>query len=176
VAVVVGLSLLVGGVGPWRDYLDVVRAGTGAELIDPRNIGPAAQIAGLVGGGTADAEQLARVLHVGVLVAALVATAWAALAREDPVESLAWASVASLVTLPVSWFHYPVALIPFAVAAWARARGTPNARPTTAFLGAALAASALSIALPVSLWVAVALVLVAVRRSGDHATPLDSVP
>ena len=43
--------------------------------------------------------------------------------RPDPVESFAWATAASLATLPVTWYHYPSALIPIAVAAMLRAIG-----------------------------------------------------
>ena len=39
------VSVLVGGTQPWIDYATVVRAGSGADLVDPRNAGPAAQIA-----------------------------------------------------------------------------------------------------------------------------------
>ena len=48
-AIVAGLaiaavSLLVGGLQPWLDYVQVVRAGAGAGLVDPRNVGPVSLI------------------------------------------------------------------------------------------------------------------------------------
>jgi len=162
---IVVVSLLGWGIGPWRDYLAVIRAGAGAELIDPRNIGPAGQLAGLLGLG----EPAARLLQVPVSLAALVLTAWAAWARRDPVESLAWATVASLVTLPVTWFHYPVALIPFAAVAFARADEAASPTRVRWLVAGAVIVAALTIAAPVLLWVGVALVLAAVRGSGPTA-------
>ena len=44
-------SLLIGGVSFWTDYVAVVRAGSSADLVDPRNAGPAAQLAILLGAG-----------------------------------------------------------------------------------------------------------------------------
>lgn len=153
-AVVTGLALLafslvVGGAQPWLDYLAVVRSGSGADLVDPRNMGPAGQLGVLLGLDT----PLVRAIHLVVGVAAVLVTAWAAWRRRDPVESLAWAAVASLVTLPVTWYHYPAALIPFAVAALAR-------RPSVApWVIGAWAAAFLAITFPPLLWVAMALVV-----------------
>ncbi len=170
-AIVVGLaivvvSLLGWGIDSWRDYLAVIRAGVGAELIDPRNIGPASQLAGLLGLG----EPAARLLQVPVSLAALALTAWAAWAGRDPVESLAWATVASLVTLPVTWFHYPVALIPFAAVAFARADEAASPTRVRRLLATAMIVAALTIAAPVLLWAAAALVLAAVRLSERRST------
>ena len=162
---IVVVSVVFGGTGPWADYLKVIQAGTGADLVDRRNIGPAAQVAALLGGG----GQSARLLQIPVTLLACAVTVWAAVTRRDPVESLSWATVASLVTLPVTWFHYPVALIPFAVAAWARVRGTPAAPATARLLTLAVAVSALSIVLPVTLWIPIGFVLVAVHRSAGTA-------
>ena len=39
---------------------------------------------------------------------------------DDPVESLLWATFASIVPLPVTWFHHFGVLLPFGVAALAR--------------------------------------------------------
>jgi hypothetical protein len=158
---IVAVSLLVGGVTPWIDYLEVVRAGAAADLLDRRNVGPAAQAAMLIGGG----EGVARVAQAVVSLGAIGVTAYAALRRTDALESLSWAATASLITLPVTWFHYPVALIPFAIAAWLRASGTPQARGVLRWLAAAGVVAAVAIALPVTVWLAVACVLVAVRRS-----------
>ena len=41
---IVAVSLLVGGIQPWLDYVQVVRAGAGADLVDARNIGPVSLI------------------------------------------------------------------------------------------------------------------------------------
>ena len=41
---IVAVSLLIGGVQIWLDYVTVVRAGAGAGLVDPRNIGPVSLI------------------------------------------------------------------------------------------------------------------------------------
>ena len=179
VSVVVGLALVIvsvvgWGIGPWRDYLAVVRAASGAALIDPRNIGPASQLAGILGLG----EQAARLLQVPVTLGAFGLTAWAAWTRRDPVESLAWATVASLVTLPVTWFHYPVALIPFAAVALAQADRAVSPTRVRVLLAAAVVVAALTIAAPVLLWVAVALVLAAVRaaaRASGRLFPLTDV-
>jgi glycosyl transferase family 87 len=161
--VIVGLSLIAGGLEPWREYLAVAAAATRAELLDGRNVGPAVQLALLTG---AD-EAAVRIVQAAVSLAALGLTAWAAVRRSDPVESLAWAAVASLVTLPVTWFHYPAALIPFAVAAVARSNGgSPVVRRRTRLLVAsAIGASVVALALGPLVWLAVGLVVVAVRVS-----------
>jgi hypothetical protein len=168
-AVVVGLvvvaSIVTGGTGPWLDYVEVVRAGAGAAIVDPRNAGIAAQVAGLVGAG----DDVARSLHVVVGVAAVLVTAWAAWRRTDPVESFAWAAAASLATLPVTWYHYPSAMIPIAVAAMLRASG--EAARSVALLvsaGAVVAAVAL-VWLPL-LWVAIGLIVMAARVSGARSS------
>lgn len=151
------VSVLVGGFGPWQDYASVARVVAGADLVDPRNMGPAAQVALLVGGG----EELARALHIGVVVLAVGAIGWAAWWLDDPVESLAVAAVATLVLLPVTWYHYPAALIPFGAAALLRDR-----QPRTIGLVAGSAVlAALGIAVPVLLWVAAGLVVVAANPS-----------
>ena len=159
---IVGVSLLVGGVGPWQDYLVVVRAGSAADIVDRRNIGPAAQIAMLLGGS----ESVARILQVPVTLAAIAVTAWVAWTRRDAFESLAIAATASLVILPVTWFHYPVALLPFAVAAWLRARAARTTATVLRWLAVAGVIAALAIILPVALWLSVAAVLLAVHASG----------
>jgi hypothetical protein len=73
--------------------------------------------------------------------------------------------MASFVVLPVTWYHYPTALIPIAVAAWARSRGAPAGRSVTAALVAAYFVADAAILFPVALWIAVALVGAAVRWS-----------
>ncbi|HET9456918.1 MAG TPA: glycosyltransferase 87 family protein, partial [Candidatus Limnocylindrales bacterium] len=98
------LSLVAGGTELWRDYVPVAGAASGARLLDARNAGPAAQVALALGGD----EALVRTLHLAVAAAALLATLGAALAIRDSLTSLAVAAVASLVVLPVTWYHYPV--------------------------------------------------------------------
>jgi hypothetical protein len=163
--VLLGVSLLIGGVQPWLDYLTVVRAGSGADLVDPRNAGPAAQVALLFGGGSSNAEALARTLQIPVTLAALVVTALAAIRLRDPVESLAWAAAASLVILPVTWYHYPSALIPFALAAVLRSRGTPAGARVAGLVGAAAVIAALAITWLPLMYASFGLVLGATRAS-----------
>ena len=156
------VSLLVGGTRPWLDYLAVLRTASGAGLVLGNNIGPAAQIALLTAGGDA----LARALQVPVLVLAVVVAGVAAWRVVDVVESLAWAAAASLVVLPITWFHYPAAMIPFALAAVARAIGTPQATRVNWLVAGSVIVAIASIGLPVLIWVAVAFALAAVRASG----------
>ncbi len=159
--VLVAASVLVGGLDRWREYVAVVRAGSNADLVDPRNAGPAAQIALLLGANDA----VARTLHLGVAVAVLAVTVMAARRIADPVTALAVAAAASLATLPVTWYHYPSALIPFALVALLRA-ASPDARAVVARLvAAALVIAAVAIAFLPLIWVAIGLVLVAVQRS-----------
>lgn len=166
-AAIVGASLVVGGLDPWRDYLAVVRAGMGADLVDPRNAGPAAQLGLLLGLDGAAVRFAQAVVSLG----ALGVTIWAARSRHDPVESLGWAAAASLVTLPVTWFHYPAALIPFAVAAVVRAwPADPTTQRRTYVLAATAAVVAMAaIVITPLLWLAVGLALAAVRASRPPA-------
>jgi len=157
-AVVVAASLAVGGVGPWSDYLDVVRSASGADLVTRLNIGPASQLA-LITGQTALAGQVAPI--VGVLAALAAAIAgWFIRSRGL---SFAAGTAASLVVLPVTWFHYPVAFLPLAVHAWSGARGGAGARSTASLILAALVVAGLAVVLPVAVWLAVVLVVAAER-------------
>lgn len=117
VAVLVGTSLLVGGTGPWAEYVSVLRAGASVDLLDSRNLGPAVQLVMLLG----LPPSAVGPIQVVILIAALVVTTVAALSVKDPLESLLWAAIASFVVLPVTWFHHFAALIPFGVAALVRA-------------------------------------------------------
>lgn len=177
VAVVTTASLLVGGTGPWSSWLDLVRSGTGADVAGRLNIGPGSQVALLVG-----RPDLARAIAALGSLAAVVVIAWAAFRIDDSLTSFGIAAAASLVVLPVTWFHYPVALMPIATAALGRAAGTPAARATAGLVALAVVVAALSIVLPVTLWVAVAAVLAAAWRSAPEradapgAATLDSRP
>jgi Glycosyltransferase family 87 len=159
---VLGASLVVGGTSPWIDYVAFLRSGTQtADLVSPLNIGPASQVALLFGGS----EGTARLLQVPVALAAVFITIVAAVRVADPVEGLAWAVTASLVVLPVTWFHYPTALIPFAVAALVRRDAAQRPGGVSVLVAGALAAAGIAIVAPVSVWLAVALVLAALRAS-----------
>ncbi len=157
---VVGASIVLGGTTVWSEYVDVVRAGAQATIVDPRNAGIAAQIASLVGADDA----FARSLHVVVAVAALLVTVWAAWRRPDPVESFAWAAAASLATLPVTWYHYPSAMLPIAVAAMLRASG-PDMRRVSLLVAAGAVVAAISLVWLPLLWIAVGLIVAAARAS-----------
>ena len=163
---VLGLSLLFGGASLWRDYIPVAGAASRAQLLDPRNVGPAAQIALAVGGDEALVRTLQILIAIGAVVAALAA---GALVR-DRLLGMTIAAVASLVILPITWYHYPSALMPFAIAAVARAATTPSAGRTGLLVAIALAVASLSIAWVPGIWVAVAILLVAVAgsRPGSH--------
>ena len=168
-AVAVGIAILItsvalGGVDRWIEYGEVVRAGTNAVIIDPRNAGLAALLVGAIGGGDA----LARSIHVAVGVVAIALTVWAAWRRRDPLEGFAWATAASLATLPVTWYHYPSALFPVAIAAWLRS--TPDARKRVALtlVVAEVVAAAALVALPL-LWAAIGCVILATRWSRPGA-------
>lgn len=158
--VVIVMSLVVGGLGPWTDYLVVIGAGAGADIVDPRNAGLAAVAAALVGGDQA----LARNLHLAVGLGAVIVTIWAAWHRSDPLESFAWAASASLATLPVTWYHYPSALIPVALAALLRA-GTSNRGRVRVLVVAAGVTAALALTFLPLIWVASGLVIAAVHSS-----------
>jgi hypothetical protein len=152
---ILALSLVVGGVQPWIDYVQVVKAGAGADLVDPRNIGPVSLIAQATG---LDANAL-RWLQVAVIAGVVIATAIAASRIRDPLFSLALAGAASLVTLPVTWYHYPAALLPVCVALAIRWR---TARPWLIF--AIVLADVAIVSLPI-VWLAVAVVVALAAKS-----------
>ena len=162
--IMLGVSLLVGGVQPWLDYIAVVRAGSGADLADPRNAGPASQVALLIGSGGPATESLARTLQIPVTLVALTITVIAAWRLRDPIESLAWAAAASLVILPVTWYHYPSALIPFAAAALFRSPRPRRATVDSLVITAAIVAAMATLWLPL-VYLAIGLILVATRVS-----------
>jgi Glycosyltransferase family 87 len=161
-ATLVGISLVLGGPAIWQEYVRVVTVLSASEMLDPRNAGPAAQIVLYVGGDNG----LVRLLHVPIALGAIAATGWAALARRDTLESLAWAAAASLFILPVTWYHYPAALLPFGTGAVLRSYGTPAAVPVAALLGGACVLAAVGLVFAPLLWIAVGLVVAAAWRSG----------
>ena len=98
------VSLAVGGLAPWTDYVAFLRASSGAaDVVSPLNVGPASQVALLFG----LSDETARSLQVVVSIVAIAGTAIAAWALDDGVESFGWATVASLVILPVTWLPLP---------------------------------------------------------------------
>ena len=169
-AVAVGAGILIGsvaigGLGLWSEYIAVVRSGTGAVIIDPRNAGLAAFAASILGLG----DPSARMIHVGVAVVALGVTIWASMRRGDPLESFAWATAASLSTLPVTWYHYPSAMIPVAIAAWLRSGPTDRRRVVLYLVAAEIVAVVALVVLPL-LWLAIGLVILAARSSQRSAS------
>ena len=157
----VGVSLVLGGLGPWREYATIAGVASGADLVDPRNVGPAAQIALLLGADSG----VARAIHLAVAAAAVAAIVWSAWTRRDPVESLAIAAAATLLLLPVSWIHYPAAMIPFGAAAVMRATGRRAARRVWSLAAAAVVFGALALVWLPLMWVGVGLCLAAVHAS-----------
>lgn len=158
--VLVVASVLVGGTAAWSDYLAVLRAGTGSAVVDPRNIAPVSLLGQVV---PLDATAV-RVVQLVVALAALAATALAAIRVGDPLASLAIAVTASLVILPVTWYHYPVALMPLAIAL-AALRPAARARIAVSAVVADLAIGFVPL-----LWVGVA-TLVHGAVTGDWAQP-----
>ena len=157
--VIVAASVLVGGVGPWQDYVAVVGAGTGAAVVDPRNLGPVSllgQVVSLDGTGVRAAQAV-------VALVALVVTVLAAVRVRDPLASVAVAITACLVVLPVTWYHYPVALIPVGVALVAF---RPASRARVALAGVL---ASLAIAFTPLLWLAVGVLLAAAKGGHDAA-------
>ncbi len=155
--VVVAASLLAGGVGPWQDYVRVVQAGTGAAVVDPRNVGPVSLLGQLVPlDGTA-----VRLAQAAVSAAALGVTVLAAWRVRDPLASVALAITASLVVLPVTWYHYPVALIPVGIALAMR-------RPASrAWVAVAAVVADLGVAFLPLVWLAAAVLVGAAWRGHE---------
>ncbi len=155
--VVVAASVLVGGLGPWQDYVHVVGAGSGAAVVDPRNVGPVSllgQVVPLDGTGV-------RLAQAVVSLAALAVTVLAAWRVRDPLASVALAIAASLVVLPVTWYHYPVALIPVGIV-------LVVLRPASrAWVAVAAVVADMAIGFIPLLWVAVGVLLAATRVSAD---------
>ncbi len=167
VIAIVALSFVAGGAELWREYVPVVGAASNARLLDPRNVGPAAQLALLAGGD----EALVRTFHAPIALVAVAASALAGWIVRDRLTGIAIAGVASLVVLPVTWYHYPAALIPFGVAAVVRARGTAAASRTTALIAAAAVIATLSIAWVPALWLAIGIGLAGGAASVDGREP-----
>lgn len=116
-ALTVAASVVVGGPSLWGDYLTMLRTSTGTGLLDPRNLGPAAQVSMLLGLGSSAVGPLQAVIELGAVIGAVAA----ALLVDDPLTSFAWALVATLVVLPVTWFHHFAVLLVVLVAGLARA-------------------------------------------------------
>ena len=166
VLVFLAASLIVGGLGPWADYLTVLRASTVVDLLDPLNLGPAVQVALLFGLGSGSLAGLQAIVLVIALATAIVA----ALIVEDPLESLLWGAFASLVPLPVTWFHHFAALFPFGVAAVARSWGGDGRarRGVLSLVGLAMALGVIGFGIAIA-WLLVPVLLVATRLSRSPA-------
>lgn len=159
--VIVAASVLAGTVGPWQDYLAVVRAGTGAAVIDPRNVGPVS----LLGQAVPLDAAAVRTAQVVVSLAALGVTALAAVRVRDPLASFAVAITASLAVLPVTWYHYPVALVPVGIA-------LVLSRPASrVWVAVSVLVADLAIGLAPALWVAVGVLLWAARSAAAGSAP-----
>jgi hypothetical protein len=164
---ILAVSLAVGGIQPWLDYLGVLKASTNVDLLDYRNLGPVAQIVMVLGLGPGAIGPM----QAGMLALAIVVTAWSALRVDDPVESFAWASFASFVPMPVTWFHHFGALLPVGLAAALRsgAAGAKAQRNTLALIGIAFIIGILGLGQPVA-WLFLPLTIVAVRASRPAAS------
>jgi len=149
-AAIVGVSLLVGGTAPWADYVQVVRIGSNAELVDARNLGPVS----LLGQATGLDGTILRAIQVVIAVAVGGVAVVTALRVRDPLLGFGLVGAATLATLPVTWYHYPVALLPLAIALAIR---HPSARPRVVL---AVVVVDLAIAWPALVWLAVAILLV----------------
>jgi hypothetical protein len=163
VVVLVGISLATYGVGPWQDYAAVATTAARADLVDGRNLAPAAQVALWFGAGNG----LARPLHLAIIAVAVAVIVVAAWFRRDPLESLSWAAAATLLLLPVGWIHYPVVLMPFVGAALLRADTlqAAAARSVRILAAAAILTAAAALTWLPFLWLSVTLGLLAVNRS-----------
>jgi hypothetical protein len=164
-AAVLGVSVGIFGLGPWEDYATVASTAARAEIVDHRNVAPAAQLALWLGADSGTA----RLLHLPVVAAAVLAIALAAWRVRDPLESFAIGATASLFVLPISWVHYPAVLIPFGVAAVIRVTDTRARARIAGTLAAALLVAAVSILWLPILWLAIGLALVAVHWSAGAA-------
>ncbi len=155
IIVIVGTSVAIGGIQPWRDYAEVVKAGANADLVDGRNIAPVSLIAQATG---IDGAAL-RWIQVAIVAGVIAVTAFAALRVSDPVLSVALATAATLVTLPVTWYHYPVALLPVGAAL-----AISDSATRRRLLLAVVLADVAILWLPL-VWVAVGVVLIAAASS-----------
>jgi Glycosyltransferase family 87 len=167
---ILAVSLVLGGLDLWRQYLPVAASASRAQLLDPRNVGPAAQVAIAVGGD----EGLVRTLQIPIAIGAVVAALVSGALVRDRVLGMTIAAVATLLILPITWYHYPVALMPFGIAAVARAAGTSASARTGLLVAAAVVVASLSIAFVPALWVAVAILVWAVAVSGSDAPSSDA--
>jgi hypothetical protein len=160
--IVLAVSLVAGGVQPWVDYVAVLRAGTNVDLLDHRNLGPAVQAVMALDLGPAAVGPI----HAIVLAAAIAVTAWAALRVDDPLESFAWASLASFVPMPVTWFHHFGALLPIGLAAALRSTtaGLRAQRLTLGLIGTGFLVGIFGLGMPVA-WLLLPLTIAAVRAS-----------
>ncbi len=166
VAAAFGLSLAVGGIQSWIDYVTVLRAGISVDLLDNRNLGPGVQVVMMLGLGPAAVGPL----QLAVLATALLVAVTAAIRVDDPLESLTWAATASFIVLPVTWFHHFAALIPFGIAALARGAtaGPAVRRRLWILLGLTFAIVTIAFAQPPT-WLLAPILIAATRISGRRS-------
>jgi hypothetical protein len=162
---IVGLSIAAGGLGPWRDYVGVLRAGAGADFVSTLNVGPASQLALLLGDPSVATRAAPFIALAAILLT--VAVAWRI---RSVASSLAGAAILSLLLSPITWFHYPVALLPFAAWAWVVVRHGNGRLIVAGLLAGGIVLSGAAIAAPLVVWFAVALVLLAVLRASALAS------
>jgi hypothetical protein len=166
-SVILAISLVVGGIQPWLDYLALLRASANVDLLDHRNLGPVAQIVMVAGLGPSAVAPL----QVVMLAIAAVGTIVAGLRVQDPLESFAWATFASFVPMPVTWYHHFGALIPIGLAAALRANVTGGrARSVTLLIiVVAFFVAILGLGMPFT-WLLLPLTMAAVRTSRTSRT------
>ncbi len=171
--VVLLLSVLVGGIEPWRDYLTMLRSSTGVGLLDPRNLAPVPQFALRMGLGASAVGPG----QSAMVVLALATTIAAALTVDDPLTSILWAITASLVVLPVTWFHHLAVLAPILAAALARSWviGGTVVGWTAAAVLAALLVGVAGFGTVVA-WLTVAVAFAAVRISANRGSSSVAAP
>ena len=113
---IVGASVVIGGTALWAEY---ARGRPGGRRRRDRRSAQCRHRRPACRRWSGAATRWRERCTSQLAVAALAVTVWAAWRRPDAVESFAWAAAASLATLPVTWYHYPSAMIPVAIAAMA---------------------------------------------------------
>jgi len=111
-------------------------------------------------------------MQAGMLAIAIVATAWSALRVDDPLESFAWASFASFVPMPVTWFHHFGALLPIGLVAALRSQvaGARAQRLTLGLILVAFLIGVFGLGQPIA-WLFLPLTILAVRTSRPSTVP-----
>jgi Glycosyltransferase family 87 len=156
----IAASLLIGGLQPWFDYIQVLSTAADAELVDPRNLAPVS----LIGLASGLDGQAIRAMQAVIVVAIVLVTILAAMRVRDPLTGFALVTAASLATLPVTWYHYPAAMLPVAIALAIR---YPQSR---VWLALVVVVVDVAIAYPPVVWLAVAMVVLIAAGSTRSGT------